>query len=46
MNMRQRDSGLSGATTPASPRPRLLVSSAALLWGLQFAFLTPHWRYC
>ena len=41
MNMRQRNRGVPGTTAPASPRPRLLVSSAALLWGLQFAFLNP-----
>ena len=41
MHMRQQDRGVPGETTRASRRPRLLVSSAALLWGLQFAFLNP-----
>lgn len=39
--MRQRNRGVPGATARTAGRPRLLVSSAALLWGLQFALLNP-----
>lgn len=41
MRMRQSGGPRLEETTRASPPPRLLVSSAALLWGLQFAFLNP-----
>lgn len=47
MHTRQRRTGAPSAAgqpreaTPAVRRPRLLVSSAALLWGLQFALLNP-----
>lgn len=41
MRMRQQDRAVPGETARGAHRPRLLVSSAALLWGLQFAFLNP-----
>ncbi|MGY3378380.1 hypothetical protein ACVWYS_000337 [Arthrobacter sp. TE12231] len=42
MRMRQSGGPRLEETPRASPTPpRLLVSSAALLWGLQFAFLNP-----